>query len=164
MKSLFTTLLLISSLNAFALTNTQVNDLYESGKYIEKSFSEVNLPAAQKAKIIKKMKAIAEELANIWGDTVLEGPYTQLGNSSLDIESIRVIYKGSKIVGFYGTVRADAASTDSCDYNDEVSEEQADREFNECLQDYKGHIYENFLVNKNGSYIKEFSEPADFQD
>lgn len=164
MKTLFATLLLISSINAFALTNAQVNALYESGNYNEKSFSEVNLPAAQKAKIIKKMEAVAEELVNIWGDTVLEGPYAQLGDSSLDLESIRAIYKGSELVGFYATVRADAAFTDSCDYNDEVSEEQADREFNECLQDYKGYIYENFLVNKNGSYIEEFSEPADFQD
>jgi hypothetical protein len=163
MKSIFATLLLISSINAYALTNSQVNDLYASGKYNEKSFSEVNLPAAQKSQIIKKMESVAEELANIWGDTVLEGPYTQLGNSSLDLESIRAIYKGSELVGFYATVRADAAFIDSCYYNDKVSEDQADREFNECLQDYKGHIYENFLVNKNGSYIEEFSELADFQ-
>lgn len=164
MKILFTTLLLIFSINAFALTNAQVNELYKSGKYNEKSFSEANLPVSQKEKIIKKMEVVAEELANIWGDTVLEGPYTQLGNSSLDVDSIRAIFNGSELVGFYATVRADAAFTDSCDYNDEVSEEQADREFNECLQDYKGYIYENFLVNKNGSYIKEHSEPADFQD
>ncbi|MEA9355144.1 hypothetical protein SHI21_02980 [Bacteriovorax sp. PP10] len=164
MKSIIATLLLISSINAFALTNSQVNDLYESGNYNEKSFSEAKLPAAQKATILKKMEAVSEELANIWGDTVLEGPYNLLGDPTLDVESIRVIYKGSELVGFYGTVRADAAFTDSCEYNDEVSEEEADREFNECLQDYKGYIYENFLVNKNGSYIEEFSEPADFQD
>lgn len=164
MKSIIATLLLISSINAFALTNSQVNDLYESGKYNEKSFAEVKLPAAQKATILKKMEAVSEELANIWGDTVLEGPYNLLGDPTLDVESIRAIYKGAELVGFYATVRADAAFTDSCDYNDEVSEEQADREFDECLQDYKGYIYENFLVNKNGSYIEEFSEPADFQD
>lgn len=164
MKSLFATLLLISSINAFALTNSQVNDLYESGNYNEKSFSEAKLSAAQKATILKKMEAVSEELANIWGDTVLEGPYNLLGDPTLDVESIRVIYKGSELIGFYGIVRANAAFTDSCEYNDEVSEEEADREFNECLQDYKGYIYESFLVNKNGIYIEEYFEPADFQD
>ena len=164
MKTIIATLLLLSSIQAYALTNSQVNKLYESGNYNEKSFSEAKLSVAQKATIIKKMEAVSEELANIWGDTVLEGPYVQLGESALDVESIRVLYKGSELVGFYGIVRAEAAFSDECSYNDEVSEEVADREFNECLQDYKGYIYESFLVNKNGSYIEEYSEPADFQD
>lgn len=164
MKTIIATLILISSIQAHALSNSQVYELYESGKYNEKSFSEVKLPAAQKASIIKKMEAVSEELSNIWGDTVLEGPYIQLGNSSLDIESIRALYKGSELVGFYGMVRAEAAFSDECSYNDEINEEEADKEFNECLQEYKGYIYENFLVNKNGSHIEEYSEPADFQD
>lgn len=164
MKSLFATLILLSSIQAHALTNAEVFKLYESGKYINKSFSEVKLPATQKAAIIKKMKFVSEELANIWGDTVLEGPYNLLGDPSLVVSSIRVIYKESELVAFYGVVRAEAAYTDDCSYNDEVSEEEADREFNECLQDYKGYIYESFLVNKNGTHIEEYSEPADFQD
>lgn len=164
MKSLFATLLLLSSIQAFALTNSQVYELYSSGKYDEKSFEEAKLSSKQKASILKKMEGVSLELANIWGDTVLEGPYNQLGHSYLDVSSIRVIYKGSELVGFYGVVRAEAVYTDSCEYNDEISEEEADREYNECLLDYKGYIYESFLVNKNGTYIEEYQEPADFQD
>lgn len=162
MKSIIATLLLITSVNAFALTNAEVFELYESGNYTEKSFSEVKLSEAQKSKILKEMEKTAKYLSNIWPDTVLEGSYTLLGKPALNVDSINAIYNGSELIGFDAFVKADAAYTDGCSYNNDVSEEVADKEFLECLQDYRGHIYERFLVNKNGTYIEEFSEPADF--
>lgn len=156
---------MLSSVQAFAYSHKKIIEIYESGDYQEKTFAEVKLSAAKKESILKNLDSAGEHLSNIWGDTVLEGPYSQLGPSAIVKDYIQALYYKNQLIGFVGHVQAEAAYTDSCDYNDELSEEQAEREFNECLQDYRGVISESFLADKDGEYIDGYIvSPADFED
>lgn len=158
MKSLLTILCMITSINVYAgLSNKQIADLYNSGKVEEKEFSKVQMASAERSALLSKMEKAALSLARIWPDTVLEGPYTQIGKAHLDTKNIQVIFYKKEIVGFSSYVRAEAAFNEECFQDDED-------ELIACLEEYKGFLYEKFIVNKAGDHIEEYVEPADFDN
>ncbi len=159
MKSLLTIILTLLSINAYALdlSNEQIADLYNSGKITEKDFSKVQLTNTQRSQLLVNMEKVASSLARIWPDTVLEGPYTQLGKAQLDTDNIQAIFYKNQVIGFSAYVRAEAAFNDECSQDDET-------ELMACLEDYKGFLYEKFIVNEKGEHIEEYVEPAEFDN
>lgn len=159
MKSLLPIVCMVTSINAYALnlSNQQIADLYNSGKIEEKEFNKVPLSVSQRSILLNKMEKAAHSLARIWPDTVLEGPYSQLADAELDKTSVQAIYYKKEVIGFSAYVRADAAFNEECFQDDEA-------EMLKCLEDYKGSLFEKFIVNKAGDHIEEYAEPADFDN
>jgi hypothetical protein len=146
------------------LSHDEISNLYSSGKIEEKSFSEVKLTKVQKESILKKIHLSAVEITEVWPDTVLEGPYQQLGTAQLDESSIQAIFYKQALIGFSAYTYAPAAFTDECSFDYDIDEETAEENYNECLEEYKGSLSQMFLTDKNGALIEDFNEPADFDN
>jgi len=103
--------------------------------------------------LTKRITAVGEDLANIWGDTILEGPYALHGIATTSINSIYT-YQG-KIYAFSAQVRAPALFI-----------EGEDCRFDEETGDYiegcpEGEIYQNFYVDLSANYIESDDYPEE---
>lgn len=162
MRTFFTVALLSLTLNSWAISNAKISELYLNGRTSEielkEAFAKKLLTQSQWRDILSKMEEVAQEKSNIWGDTILEGDYSQLEDAKLDLNSIQAITFKGKLIGFSAYVTALGAYSGECyDHEDE-------EKFEACLQDYKGEIFEKFIVNKNGYEVKEyFDEGAQFE-
>lgn len=162
MRTFLIATLALFSINSWAITNAKISELYLSGKTSEitlkEAFTKKFLKQSQWKDIQQNMEKVAQEKSNIWGDTILEGDYSQLEDATLDINSIQAIIFEEKLIGFSAYVKATGAYSGECyDYEDESK-------FEACLEDFKGEIFEKFIVNKKGYEVEEyFDEGAQFE-
>lgn len=146
------------------LSNQETSDLYSSGKIDEKEFSEIKMSKEQKELLLKKLQLSAIKVTDVWPDTVLEGPFIQLGEAVVDESSIQALFYKNALIGFSAYLYAPAAFTENCSFDYDIEESIAEEKYNECLEEYKGSLSQIFLVNKSGSLVEEFTEVADFDN
>ncbi|MBL6990147.1 MAG: hypothetical protein ISR65_10235 [Bacteriovoracaceae bacterium] len=111
------------------------------------------IPTRQRDHINKNMQIFAEDEENLWGDTILEGPYYQVGD--VEWSRAKVHYYNGQIIAYSATIHADAIYEDSdgCVFLEE--EDRWDLTDPEC---YVGRIYvrkfmdANFLEIENENY------------
>lgn len=164
MKTLIILAALLTSTQSFALNlgHQEIAELYKSGKTAEESFSDLKISEAQKKNLITKMEIIAQDLAQIWPDTVLEGPYTQLTDAKLNTKDLMAITYQGEVIGYAAEVIAEGAYTDECEYNYNLAEDLAQKDFLKCAENFKGTLFEKFITDKDGNHVDYFFDPADF--
>jgi hypothetical protein len=95
---------------------------------------------------VSKMTVIGEELSDIWGDTILEGPFTQESDVTVELNSLYkyngVIYAASVQVWAHGLF----IETENCDYD-----EENDSWVGDCQE---VRIYQNFYMDRDGNLIE----------
>ncbi len=103
--------------------------------------------------LIMKISNVGAELANIWGDTILEGPYGLNGDPTTTINSIYT-YQG-KVYAFFAQVRAPAlfVEGEECRFNEETGDY-----IDGCPE---GEIYQNFYVDLRGVHIESDDYPEE---
>lgn len=160
MKILFAFLMCFSSLS-LAMTKAEFLNLDESAKqqFLETQASALegeediqNFMAAQ-PDLMRLVLEAGESVSNIWGDTILEGPYSLTGDIETTVSTIYT--SNNEVYAVYATVSAPAILTDSCDYNDETNQWDDD-----CMV---GNISESFVLDAEGNtidmgYYAEFSD------
>lgn len=158
MKSIIAILAMLSSLQAFAYSHDDIIGIFEGGNYQEKTYAEAEAelsPAKQKL-VTKNLNRAAEKLSKAWSETVLKGPYAQLGPAAINTEFTRALYYKNQFIGFVGYIQADAAYVKSCEANDTVCAEEVKKELEKCSTSYCGVIYETFLADKNGQQVQNY--------
>lgn len=158
MKALFTFLLLISTAVSFGneLTHEELVSLYTEGKLEERDFFDLSLGRDNKTALLQKMKEAAQHVSVVWADTILEGSYEQLEEARLNPNEITALFHDNLLVGFTAYVLAEGAYTGECSYDEE--------DYKECLDLFKGNIYEMFLLDKNGDLVDGFHGEVDFDN
>jgi hypothetical protein len=92
------------------------------------------------------LNKIGNELSNVWGDTVLEGPYAQTGNDTTDLTGV-YLFQG-KVYAYSGSVSAAGVFIDDegCEFDEDKNE------WNENCSEV--NIYENFYMDFTGKFIE----------
>ena len=85
-----------------------------SGPYLLEHIYDHNQGASGSA-LAKKLKAVAQEQAHIWADTILEGDYVADGKTRLD--KAVAIYKYDKLLAYFITYSERAWDTSTCLYD-----------------------------------------------
>lgn len=164
MKALILALIFaFQSLSAATLSNAEFLKLDDQAKleFIEQHGQEI-YDAEEIAKLLAKNSEIAKhaeaqgkDLAQVWPDTILEGPYAQTGDVEIEVSSIYLL-KG-KVLAVRAYVSAAALFTDfdDCKYDDDQ-----DQWSEECPT---GSIVEGFYIDSNGDRI-ESDDYAEFND
>ncbi len=102
---------------------------YEEAARFENACSQVECAAPYSRKVVysqghrsattpestKRLKAIAFDQAQIWGDTILEGDYHSAGRTRLD--EVVAYYKNDAIIGYKIKYSEKAWYIGSCDYD-----------------------------------------------
>lgn len=70
----------------------------------------------------KKFKKQAVELAQVWADTILEGPYISI--SDTELIGLSEIYENGRLIAYRITFKEDAIDTDSCQGGENVNPEK----------------------------------------
>lgn len=65
----------------------------------------------------KYLKMVADEMSQIWGDSILEADY--FSDDESEIEQIQTLSQGSSLLGYRITYSAQAFDTSSCDFRTE---------------------------------------------
>lgn len=65
--------------------------------------------------VLKRLKAVAIDQAQIWADTILEGDYATDYKTRLD--RAEALYEGPQLVGYYITYSEGAWDTSTCNYD-----------------------------------------------
>lgn len=108
------------------------------------------------ADTLAALSAVAEKQANIWGDTIYEGPY--MANDDVELTSIEGIYYRGQLVLYRISYAQSAWATETCDVNWEEDEPS----FEECEE---GVIQETSLVSLDFKrYEIEGDKYADYND
>ncbi len=135
------------------LSDDQKIELIYSSEFIEvddqQTMSELLLP-----ELLGKVHTLANSLVDVWGDTVLEGPYAIVQvDLSVTVESLFI--KNNQIYAIKASVSNPAIIIESedCHYSYESSQYT-----DEC---YEGIISQDFYLDVNGQEI-ESDNYADF--
>ena len=144
-------LLSVLSLTIFALAFQPANaQSLGQLKRVELSKSEF---AALPRAIKKQLQESAHDLAQIWGDTILEGDYYAENKVRLDL--VEKLIKADKHVGYRITYSSKAWDTSDCDFDSEVQSSLA--------QCHEGRIVESgFLSLDFGQASQDFAAFAEF--
>lgn len=109
----------------------------------ESSFLENALK--QNASLQDKVNSVGKDLANLWGDTILEGPYVLVGPEKTELTEIYVY--DNQTYAYGGRVKAPAVFTEdsNCTNNPDAADP------------YEGcsllNIYEDFYMDASGKFI-----------
>lgn len=72
------------------------------------------------SKVTKELESIAFNLAQVWGDTILEGEYT--ADSAVTLDQVERVTENKKPIGYRITYSSKAWYTGACDYDYENEE------------------------------------------
>lgn len=101
-----------------------------------------------------RLKKVAFDQAQIWGDTILEGDYVSAGETRLD--RVIVLYKDDQVIGYKITYSGQAWYTGECDYDS--SDESS---LKNCTA---GRIRESSFVSPDfRTYFRDEDHFADFE-
>jgi len=126
--------------------------------FLSNQADEKPLTARQRSSaLVKRLQAAALQEANVWGDTVLEGPYAQTGD--VQISDAVAFVVNNQVYAYRFTISADAIYTeaDGCEYNDETEE------WSEVCFETAGTISEEVSFTFAGTEFDEGSY-ADYND
>lgn len=116
-----------------------------------KSLADVDLGVEQSEQIKMSFLVAGREVFDIWGDTILGGPYTELGHNWW-IEDKQLVFYSGELIAIYGVTVNWAV-----DYNDEICDfDYLDLhgEWNsECIELRKGWIKEPFYADLKGQWV-----------
>lgn len=93
----------------------------------------------------RKIELVGNDLSNLWGDTILEGPYSVVGPHKTELTEVYVF--NNQIYAYGGHVSAPAVFTEdsNCTNNPDAADP------------YEGcasvKIYENFYMDASGNFI-----------
>lgn len=93
-----------------ACKNKPCRDGYRETRIYQKGF-----PSRVGAGLLANLEAQADERAQIWGDTILEGDYVAAGNTRLD--QIFVVQKGRDVIAYRIVYSERAWDTSNCSYD-----------------------------------------------
>lgn len=110
-----------------------------------KQFSQVN------ESLMKQLILVGKNEADIWGDTVLEGPYALNGDVSVELEGLYVLDNQTYALAGYISAPAVITEDDECSYNEETSQWTE--------QCYEGQIYQHFIMGVDGKVIESDNYP-----
>lgn len=125
--------------------NNQATEVYEEleiQKFMEKN-----------TELMKIVTDSGDRVANVWWDTILEGPYSLTGESETQIQTLYTL--NGEVIAVQALVSSSAIFTDSCDYD-----EEADAWGDDCTP---GSISESFVIGIDGNTI-DFGYYAEFND
>lgn len=101
----------------------------------------------------KYLKMVADEMSQIWGDTILEADY--YSDDETQIEQIQTLYQGSSLLGYRITYSAPAWDTSSCNFRTE--------ETTSLLKCRSGKIIESAFVSVDFMrFFQDSFAPATF--
>ena len=152
MKLLIVLLFTLSSAHAQSLSDflrmtdaKKLEFLEKKALYIENQ-NQLNSYLQKVPYLQTMLKKMGDEVAMVWGDTVLEGPYAQTGTESTNLTGV-YLFKGN-IYAYTGTVSAPGVfiDDDGCEFNEENDE------WNENCSEVS--IYENFYMDFTGKFIE----------
>jgi hypothetical protein len=143
---------LLFSQASLALTKQEFLELGDDEKmeFLQGKATEYYMPEdlekfkTSNPKLMENLKEQGLDLARVWWDTILEGPYALNGEKEVELSSVYMFNNEIYAVGAY--VSAPALMIDSCDYNED--EDQWEGE--DC---YGGTITEGFYIDFNGEFI-----------
>jgi hypothetical protein len=72
-------------------------------------------PAQLNPEVFQRLQQKVEELATIWGDTILEGDY--YADEKVQIDQITELSKNGALVGYYVTYSSQAWDTSTCEFD-----------------------------------------------
>ena len=164
MKAIFLALtLMIQTLSAAPLSSAAFLKLDDQAKleFLEQHAKEV-YDADEIAKLLvsnseinKHAQSQGKDLARVWPDTILEGPYSQTGDAEVEVSSVYLL-KG-KIIAVRAYVSAAALFTD---FDDCKYDEDQNQWSEECPT---GSIVEGYYIDSSGERIQSDDYP-EFND
>lgn len=140
MKNAFFLLISLFSISAFAFSNAEIAELYNAGQLTEKPLLEVSIENPEA--IMRKLELTASEVADIWSDSILEGPFELTGPALLNKKAVKALFYQAQHVGFSAEVKAAAIY---------VEENQA------------GEIVHSFIANAQGDWVYEYYVAEEFR-
>lgn len=103
--------------------------------------------------MMSSVLAAGDDVSTVWYDTILEGPYSLVGELETRVETLYTF--NGEVLAVVAVVASEAFNTDSCLY-DEETEEWGD----DCV---RGSISETFVVDFEGNII-DLGYYAEFND
>lgn len=170
MKALFLTFAISLTFNCYAATPPfgDFQSLYESvlqncaydcegedfvSQYFYESGSVVQPLSAE---VFSALNVVAQNQANVWGDTIYEGPY--MASDEVELTSIEGIYYRGQLVMYRITYAQSAWATETCD----VDWDEEEPSFEDCEE---GVIRETSLVSMDfKEYEIDGDKYADYND
>lgn len=99
--------------------------------------------------VLTQLEAIADDQAQVWGDTILEGDF--VAEQAVKLESVQVVQMNSAFLGYRVTYSSVAFETSDCD---------PDTDLKSCTQ---GRIVESSYVAPSlKAWVRDESAMADF--
>ncbi len=142
------------SKNAFLALDEKDKENFINTQTVEVDDTEsIELFQKENPNLVAEIMKQGEYLANIWGDTILEGPYSLTGDLEITIYSLYTF--DGEPYAVLATVSSSAVFTDSCEYD-----EDADAWPDDCGA---GTISESFVVDMAAQTI-DFGYYAEFND
>ncbi len=92
-----------------------------------------------------EFQTVLQDEENLWGDTILEGPFAQTG--AAEISDVEALIYHERVVGFRIYIVAPAVFTDHCEFNEETYE------YENC--DGEGQIYVSKLLDINLDLLED---------
>ena len=164
MKFSFFFLIIFLSNNLLAenISHKKLVHLFSQNQLIEKSILDSKIDEEYLFRTIINLEKATKQVSRSWQNEIFKGPFIQLSPAYLNKKSIRVLYYKGKITAFYAEAATDAAFTEPCKLNEKIDDDNVTKDFNKCLENYKGVIFESFLMSADGLYVSQYKEPADF--
>jgi hypothetical protein len=106
--------------------------------------------SARKPLVMEKLNKIGLSEIDVWYDTILEGPYSLIGEPKIELAGLYT--KNKTVFAVSGVIYHPAVFTDddACVYDEEKEE------FTECPE---LTIYQHFIMDINGNYIESENYP-----
>lgn len=160
MKTLCLMLLLLSSIASAQVSRETFLRLSDERKtqFLDQHAQEKELTSRERrTALVKRLSETALAQAEVWEDTVLEGPYAQTGEAK--IVSAVAMLVNKQIYAYRFTISAEAIFTeaDGCEYGDNTEE------WSEACYESAGHISETVSFDFNGEIFEDGSY-ADFEN